>query len=300
MRPSVQIQLPDASERRLPAGGILGRLATAAVRVDDPRISEAHLLLSLRGRQLKLLALRGPMKIGTRLVTEATATAGMRVHLAPDYAMQITAVELPSEILGLTGLGALPAELSADVASIRVAPPELVAGYIPDAPAHVVSDAEGWRLCLPGEPPRRLRAGDRFSVEGLALQAVLVPVDSTGQADTRRASGMALPLRLVARYETVHIEREGKPTVVLRGLSARIVTELVRFEAPTPWVWIAREIWKEEAKDRDLLRKRWDRNLTTLRRQLRERGVRGDLVRPDGHGNVELVLREGDTVVDES
>ena len=44
----------------------------------------------------------------------------------------------------------------------------------------------------------------------------------------------------------------------------------------------------------------WDRALRRLRRGLDEASVREDLVRVDGHGNIELLLLSGDGVVDET
>lgn len=49
------------------------------------------------------------------------------------------------------------------------------------------------------------------------------------------------------------------------------------------------EVWTDD--DAFVLRKRWDVNLGRLRGRLREGGVRTDLVRAAGTGQVELVLR---------
>ncbi len=59
MRAFVRFQLPDGTQRDLYPGDIIGRLWSAALHVDDARVSEAHALVSLRGRELQLLALRG-------------------------------------------------------------------------------------------------------------------------------------------------------------------------------------------------------------------------------------------------
>ena len=52
-----RFRLPDGSVETLCAGDIVGRIWSAALRIDDPDISEAHALLSLRGEGLWLLAL---------------------------------------------------------------------------------------------------------------------------------------------------------------------------------------------------------------------------------------------------
>ena len=58
MRPTVSLQLPDGSIHELGHGDLIGRLWTAALHLDDGRISEAHAMISLRGSELHLLALR--------------------------------------------------------------------------------------------------------------------------------------------------------------------------------------------------------------------------------------------------
>jgi pSer/pThr/pTyr-binding forkhead associated (FHA) protein len=45
----VRIRLPDGTERRVSPSDLVGRLETAALHLDDARISEAHALVSLRG-----------------------------------------------------------------------------------------------------------------------------------------------------------------------------------------------------------------------------------------------------------
>ena len=60
------------------------------------------------------------------------------------------------------------------------------------------------------------------------------------------------------------------------------------------------EPWSFQARTTSAWRKSWDRALARLRERLREAGLREDLVRPDGRGNVELFLRPGDQVVDEA
>ncbi len=56
--PFVRLRTHDGVTADVPPGGLIGRLPGAALRLDDPLVSEAHALVSLRGRKLKLLALR--------------------------------------------------------------------------------------------------------------------------------------------------------------------------------------------------------------------------------------------------
>lgn len=62
---------------------------------------------------------------------------------------------------------------------------------------------------------------------------------------------------------------------------------------------LAQSLWPD-ADDRAQLRRRWDVQLARLRARLRAAGIGGELVRPDGKGNFELVLGAEDTVVDET
>jgi hypothetical protein len=106
------------------------------------------------------------------------------------------------------------------------------------------------------------------------------------------------PLRVVARYDSVHLHREGQPMVVLSGVQARIFSELVAFDGPTEWEVVAREIWKET--DRHTLRRRWDVNLNRLRARLTREDVRPGLLNADGTGRIELVLLPDDTIDDQT
>ena len=49
MRPAVHLRLPDGRTAVLGHGDLIGRLESAALPLADPRISEAHAMVSLRG-----------------------------------------------------------------------------------------------------------------------------------------------------------------------------------------------------------------------------------------------------------
>jgi hypothetical protein len=63
------------------------------------------------------------------------------------------------------------------------------------------------------------------------------------------------------------------------------------------WQVLAGEVWPDHSEP-GVLRRRLDVNLARLRSRLRGAGIRGDLVRTDGSGQIELLLCEGDTVED--
>lgn len=285
----------------MPAGGIIGRLSTAALRLDDPLVSEAHALVSLRGAHMKLLSLRGWLEVDGARQPDVVLQPGQRVALAQGMALEVVRVVVPDHVIAMVGLGPQPEELSASVYSVLVpAPPglpELKPGFQSNASAYVFSATDGWRIRVRNQPPEDVRAGGRWLVDGVEVVAVAVPLSTAGARDTVYAGGGRIypPLHVTARFETVHIVPEGHPTVVLTGVPARIVSELCALAAPAPWDVVAGEIWKDEA-DRHLMRQNWDRNLRSLRARLRHHALRDDLVRPDGRGNVELFLLPGDSV----
>lgn len=75
MQVFARFRLPDDRLVDAAPGDILGRLPTAAVRLNDPRISEAHALVSLRGRTLRLLALRGRFAVAGGVTSDLNALA---------------------------------------------------------------------------------------------------------------------------------------------------------------------------------------------------------------------------------
>ena len=298
MRAFARVLCPDGSVRDLYPGDIIGRMWTAALQLDDGRISEAHALVSLRGGDLKLLALRGLLAIDRKPVQEVVLAPGVDVRLAKGQHLQVIEVELPAGVLAVEGEGLRRQPLSASVCSLHTAPRRLlVRGFERGAAAHLWSTEDAWRLQIPGEPPRSLAAGDRWVLDGRAFQVVEVALARAGHDETRLKGRLHPPLRIVAQYDTVQLHREGATPLVLNGLPARIVSELVSFDGPASWEAVAGELWRGE-DDRYALRRKWDVNLARLRRKLRDARVRPDLVKADGSGHFELLLYDGDTVED--
>lgn len=297
MPASVTLQLPDASRRTLVPGDLVGRMPSAALHLTDIRISEAHGLISLRGAQLKLLALRGRFVVDGKVETDVVLEEGLVVEPAPGLELTVVEVVLPQAVLALEGDG-LGRQVLRDPSSLFLLPrPALEPKYVPDAAAHLWTVGADWRLQIKGHEAQALTAGDVFSIGSIHFRAVLDQVAPTGLADTRLDQGPQAPLQLVTRYDTVHLHRQGEPTVSLDGLMARIVSELAAMNGSAPWEAVAAEVWPEE-QDRNVLRRRWDVYLARLRRKLRQAGVRPSLVRANGRGAIELHLLPHDTVDD--
>ena len=229
-----------------------------------------------------------------RVFVEETALAAR-----PALPLEVLDVQLPAQVLAVQGDG-LPRTVLSGVCSIVVDPrPSVQQGYVRGAAARMWPGPDGWTVEVPGSPPRPLEAGQAIEAEGLRARAVAVALSEAEVGATRRSGGLQSPLRLVARYDSVHLHRDGRPPVVLSGLAARLVSELVAMDGPVPWDVLACQLWPR-VDDKHVRRRRLDLTLSRLRRRLADAGVRRDLLRSDGAGHVELVLDADDTVEDAS
>jgi hypothetical protein len=298
MRAHVRIRCPDGSLVELGHGDLIGRLWNAALHIDDARVSEAHALVSLRGGSLMLLALRGRFAVDQQPLAEVRLVAGMEVLLARSLSISIEEVVLPDHVLALEGDGLARMHLAGVCSIYAGSPPSVEHRHRGDADAWIWGTGDGWRLRTPDDGVRTLTAGDQWTLRGRELRVVAVPLESAGPARTRALGAVQAPLRLVAYFDTVHIHREGRPPLQLRGQAARILSELVACGVPIAWQGMAAQLWPEDADDTAHLRRRWDVALARLRSRLKGAGVRPDLVRADGSGLLELFLYDGDSAED--
>jgi hypothetical protein len=279
-------------------GDLIGRAAYAALRLDDPRISEAHALVSLRGADLKLLALRGVIAVDDKRVPEVVLSEGSEFALAKGLVIEVIQVEIPEMVMALDLGGVKEQMLGSGVYSLVTEP---VLGLRPKfeahAAAHIWSTGEGWRYRERDGEAEILRAGSSIEVSGHVVHVVMIPVNQASASETGVLGRLHKPMRVVANYDTVHIHRDGEASVVLNGISARIVSELVGFDGPADWEVIARQIWRDES-ERFLLRRKWDVNLARLRSKLRKARLRPDLVVADGLGHFEILLHPDDHMED--
>lgn len=293
----VVFRTPDGSLHRLGPGDLVGRVWSAALTMEDARVSEAHALVSLRDGALVLLALRRLLRVDGRETRQVPLTPGLQIELAEGVALRVEAVQLPDVVLALEG-GGLGRRVLPGTAFLRVGPPaELLPRYAPDARVQIWSSGTGWRYRVDAGEPQDLRAGDELSLGSAFFRVVEVRLREAERNGTE--VGREAPLRLVARHVTVHVHREGQPVCVLVGVPGRIMSELIVMGVPVSWEVIAGQIWPDE-EDRTVLRRRWDVHLGRLRGKLREAQIREDLVRPDGRGNLELVLSPMDVVEDQA
>ncbi|MBL8681105.1 MAG: hypothetical protein JNK05_18120 [Myxococcales bacterium] len=291
----VRFRLPSGASVDLGHGDIIGRLSTAALCVDDPRVSEAHAMVSIRRGELVLLSLRRMFSVRAKPLSEVVLRDGMSIDLADGVALVVEDVHVPDKVLALSidGLGStiLPA-----TASLALEPsPTLLPRFEPDADLHLWWNGHEWRAQVRGSKVRAVSDGDALSVQGKTARFELV--ENRGSETTAMAPATSAPLRLVAWFDTVEIHRDGMPAVTISGVGARVLSELVAFDGPVEWQVAAREVWSDPI-DADELRHRWDVTLARLRAKLREAGVRADLVRSTGAGLVQLVRYPSDVLED--
>lgn len=296
MRAAALLQPAEGSIVELGPGEWIGRAWTASWRLDDPQVSEAHALVSLRGDQLWLLALRGRFLVGREPSVGIALAPGQVIALSPESSFTVLRIDLPAELLALEAPG-VARQVPGGPTSVFGGPtPRLEPGVQPGAPAVIWPDGRGWRLRLAGQQATELEFGDTFLVQGVCFRAAAVALADGLATPTRH--GLDAPLELVARYDTVHLRRANLPPLVLVGQMARVLSEVATAGAPLSWESLAALLWGDG--ERDAQRRRWDVLLTRLRQRLREGGVRPDLLQATGHGLLELVLRPGDRVVDET
>ena len=238
------------------------------------------------------------MEVDGQPEDEIEVAPGQRIRIGGTD-LDVLDLTLPEEILAIRVGEAEPQELCAGVYSlVRGQSPELVPWDGDDALARIWSTAEGWCIqCNPGHRETVL-PGRRWVIHGVVLEAVAIPINLAGPSSTVGPSRVGLTL--VARHTSCHLLRPGRQAVVVDGQPGRVLSELCAMGAPADWTVLGGELWPELRADRDALRRNWDRVMRRLRLKLRENGVREDLVRADGLGNVELVLAVGDRVRDET
>jgi len=295
----VALRLPNGQVVLASHGDIIGRLGSCAVHIDEPGISEAHALVSLRSGAFRLLALRGRLALDGVLVNDAPLIPGGEVHLTPRDVVRVERVQLPGAVLAIEGDGLPRQALPASCTIVTRPRLQIRPQYRADAVGWIWSNGAEWNLRLAGQTTARpLRDGESFMVDGVELRTSLMVLALAGGATTIGPALDLEPLIIETNYDFVVIRRGQQPPVTLIGKPARIVCELVLLGGAADWEILAREVWQEP--DRASLRRRFDVAMVRLRQKLRANRLRADLVRPLGTGVVELVLHPRDRVADAS
>ena len=126
MRAYVRLRLSSGQTAVLGPGDLVGRLSGASLQIDDGRVSEAHAMVSLRGRELKLLGLRGVFAVDGKPTDEVVLAEELAIELAPGLSLHVEEIVLPDTLLAVEGDG-LPRQVLTGSMSLMLAPePALV------------------------------------------------------------------------------------------------------------------------------------------------------------------------------
>ena len=297
---SVCVRTDSGDEVRLHAGDIIGRVANAALLIDDPRVSEAHALVSVRRGRFVLLALRRLVVVARRPVRDVDLRPGVFVEFASGRGFEVLEVNVPTQALAVTAAGLGVRRLGPVVSLFGGPAPRVIGRYRSDAPCHVWSLGEQWRLRLNGNT-RSVNAGDTAEVQGTRFTFVSMDLALDGPKSTECPEGCFAPLKLVTFYDGAEIHRAGHPVLTVGGVGARILSELAALDGPAHWQLVASEVWND-ARGRDVLdlRQRWDTAVLRLRKKLEDADVRADLLRADGNGYFQLAMGQEDQIEERS
>lgn len=276
-------------------GDLIGRLASAAICIQDPRVSEAHALLSLRGG-LVLLALRGLVEVDRQRIADVRLKAGQRIRLAEGLEIAVLEVTLPPTVLTVEGPGLPPTRLPGTVACF-VAPLAIRFEWVPDALASVWASGGEWFIRVGAGAPVPLRPGDRVETEGGALRFAEATLKAAATPPTDARARLYPSLRVEVDYESTRVSAEGGRVAVLTGAAGGLMYQLSRYEAAVHWKELASALWPDTADDE--LKQRWsfDKAKETLVDALVRVGLRPDLVR-GSRGEYRIHLVDGDALVD--
>lgn len=276
-------------------GGIVGRLPSAALWIDDGRVSEAHAMVSLRGTSLRLMGLRGRFSVNGAVVGDVGLRAGLRVALAEGVEIVCTGVDVPAHVLGLAigSPDAAPIVPTGTTSLTPGAPVSVHAGVHRDAAAVIWSSGLGWRVRTGEGDPEDVAAGGCFEVGGTPVHVVDVPVQAA--ATTATATTLRPQVTLVVTTTGVSVAVEDAAPVFVGGTGGRLLGALAAADAPLAWRDVASRVWVDDRSSEASLRQRFDTTLSRLRARLRGLGF-PTLVRLDRAGTARLELHRRDVV----
>ena len=297
MRAHVKCRLTGSPEQlSLGLGDLIGRSSQATLCLDDPRISEAHGLISLRGRELMLLALRGRFRVRGEVCTEVALRAGLDIELYEDLWLHCDEVVLPSSLPGVAVPG-LPRTLLTRTTSLFLTPrPQLQPGYDPGADVVFWTLGDTWSYRVRRGAPQALKVGEQIQLQEVAIEIVAIPISDASHDKTRQTR--RAPLRLEVSPGSVRVQIKTQPhSALLTGIPGKIFAALLMHDAPQTWEDVAATVWSDDQSLTSSLRRRFDVGLLRLREKLQQFELPPDLISLDGSGMISLTLAQDDEVV---
>ena len=263
--PHVVFSLPGGGEVVAVPGAIVGRLTGAAVRLADLAVSEAHAMVSLRGGELRLLALRGTLRVGGELRDELVLGLDQQIELAPGVLLGVVRVEPPRRVLALSVDEGEPKPLEEGERSVGAARFVVTGdGCVVRWPGGEDEVEEGWSRELEGR---------RLAVVSLALGPPDVDPTWRGPA-----------WKLVSRDDVVEVCRPGRPPVLtLTGRAASLVQVLGWAGEPMRWQDASAQVWRKEPDEGRRL-SNWWKHVKALRKSCAAGDVPTAIIDSDGRG----------------
>ena len=220
--PYVRFRLGDGTTAQISPGGLIGRAASAELRIANPEVSEAHALISLRGHQLHMLSLRRWIILDGERCSAITLKPGQRIFLSQTVVLEVEAVELPDHVFVLGCDDREVCTLSESVYSLMRGEDgiKVLPEHVQGAEAYLWGNAEGFTLRVGDAAPVEVEAGTEWKLGEHRLRITARPLGD-GALSTRSIGQNDPPLTIVARYDTVYIHTPGRapasnPLVVTR------------------------------------------------------------------------------------
>ena len=285
----VRLSLADGSSAMLAHGELIGRLESAAWRINRPTISQAHAIVVHRDADLYLVSLRRLLVLKERRLNEVCLRSGQQIALAQDVLITVDEVAIPDDRAVLESRALGPCLLPPVSSIFAGTPPRLVPRFDPTADAHVWFTGAGWKVHV-DDKVRDLVIGDRFFV-GESFQLTKRNLAGFHEAQQTMPGGI-LPVHIVIKKDLVELHH-GEKMLMMTGSEARIVAELAAFRGPVAWGLLAKELWPS-ATGSDLL-EHWSVCLRQIALKFKGAGIRSSLIARRG-SQIQLDLRPGDQV----
>jgi len=93
---SADVKINDNRPVRLVPGDWIGRSPSVILRIDEPTLSEAHASISLRGTNLRLLALQTRFSVNQRFTQDAELVPDREFVLGPGIVPSSRAMAMAS------------------------------------------------------------------------------------------------------------------------------------------------------------------------------------------------------------
>lgn len=286
----------DPTLFHLGIGDLIGRSEHATLSLDDPRVSEAHSMVSMRGQSLVLLALRGRFKVDGTLCSEVILRAGLHIELYEGCWLHCIEVILPASLPGLIIPG-LPRTLLTQTTSLFLSPtPTLHKGYQPAADAIFWPRGESWSYCIRQAAPQPLGVGTTLLIGQTAVEVVALPLQEAAITRTRKLA--RTPLRIELNPKGVKIrELNRTEESSVTGIPGKLLAAVAQQAHPCSWEEVCALVWPNDQSSTSSIRRRFDVGLLRLREKLQHLGLPADLVQMDGTGAIALATIAEDQVI---